>query len=88
MLVPPISVAWLSLVWAVRADNAAALYAVFVIIGIGSLIMLPIGLELAVEVSRNAEGSGAAMWFSGNLVGIIFVLGMFSALRFLILLMY
>ena len=44
--------------------------------------MLPIGLELAVEVSRNAEGSGAAMWFSGNLVGIIFVLGMFSALHF------
>jgi hypothetical protein len=74
-IVPPLSLTWFSLIWAVRANNAPALYAICVLIGIGSLVMLPVGLELAVEVSRNAEGSAAAMWFSGNLWGIVFVLG-------------
>lgn len=37
--------------------------------------MLPVALELAVEVTRNADASSAVLWFAGNLVAITCVLG-------------
>ncbi|KLO14386.1 MFS general substrate transporter [Schizopora paradoxa] len=77
---PLIAAAWISLIWAVRPNNAAALYAIFVIIGVFSVTILPVGLELGVELTRNASASSAALWWSGNLWGTVFVLVM-QALR-------
>lgn len=42
--------------------------------------MLPVGLELASDLTRSAEGSSAILWFMGNLLSIAFVLVM-DALR-------
>ncbi|EIW81789.1 MFS general substrate transporter [Coniophora puteana RWD-64-598 SS2] len=74
VLVPLVSVGWLSLVWAIRPDNAGALFVIFAVIGAGSVIMLPIGLELGCELTRNADGSAAVLWCSGNLFGVIMIL--------------
>ncbi|KAF8813928.1 MFS general substrate transporter [Phlegmacium glaucopus] len=74
VLVPFIAVGWLSLIWAVRPNNTAALFVIMAAIGICSITMLPIALELACELTRNADGSSALVWFGGNLFGIIFVL--------------
>lgn len=38
------------------------------VIGAGSVTMLPIGLELACELTRNAGGSSALVWFGYVLV--------------------
>ncbi|KAJ7072374.1 major facilitator superfamily domain-containing protein [Mycena amicta] len=73
-LVPVLAVAWLSMVWAVRPHNTAALYALCAIIGITSVTMLPVSLELAVEITRNADGSSALLWFACNGLAIIFIL--------------
>ncbi|KAF8160671.1 major facilitator superfamily domain-containing protein [Crassisporium funariophilum] len=74
ILVPIVAVGWLSLIWAVRPDNTAALFVIMTVIGVCSVPMLPIGMELACEVTRNADGSSAFVWFGGNLLGVIFVL--------------
>lgn len=62
-LVPIIAGAWLSLIWAVKPHNTGALFAIMAIIGACSLTMLPIGLELGCEVTRNSDGSSALLWF-------------------------
>ncbi|KAG8213882.1 major facilitator superfamily domain-containing protein [Butyriboletus roseoflavus] len=74
ILVPIVAVGWFSLIWAVRPNNTAALFAIFVVIGICSMTLLPIGLELGVELTRNADASAALLWCSGNLFGIILIL--------------
>ncbi|KAG1742808.1 major facilitator superfamily domain-containing protein [Suillus lakei] len=74
ILVPIASGAWLSLIWAVKPNNTGGLFAIMVIIGTCSLIMLPVGLELGAEVTRNADGSAAILWCAGNAFGIIFIL--------------
>ncbi|KAF7298232.1 MFS general substrate transporter [Mycena chlorophos] len=74
VLVPILAVVWLSLIWAVKPNNTGALYALCAIIGITSVTMLPVALELAVEVTRNAEGSSALLWFACNGLAIIFIL--------------
>jgi FLVCR family MFS transporter 7 len=81
VLAPILGAAWLSLIWAVRRDNAGALFAIMAIIGACSLTMLPVGLELGVEITRNAEASSALLWSAGNAVTIMFILG--SSLSFL-----
>lgn len=48
----------------VRPDNTAALFVIMGVIGVCSLPMLAIGMELACEVTRNADGSAAIIWFS------------------------
>ncbi|KAI0030798.1 major facilitator superfamily domain-containing protein [Vararia minispora EC-137] len=73
VLCPTIGVAWFSLIWAVRSNNAPALYVLFALIGGCSIALLPMALELAVELTRNADGSSAALWWSGNLFCIIFI---------------
>lgn len=44
-------------------------------IGASSLTLLPVALELAVELTRNANASTAMLWASSNLFSIILVLG-------------
>ncbi|GBE87055.1 predicted protein [Sparassis crispa] len=72
-LCPILGASWLSLIWAVRANNTGALFAVMAIIGASSLTLLPVALELAVELTRNADGSSAVLWGSANLFAVIFV---------------
>ncbi|KAH7921403.1 MFS general substrate transporter [Leucogyrophana mollusca] len=74
LLVPIVAGAWLSLIWAVKPGNTGGLFAIMAIIGTGSVTMLPVGLELGCELTRNADGSAAVLWCSGNLYGIIFIL--------------
>ncbi|KAG2150568.1 major facilitator superfamily domain-containing protein [Suillus clintonianus] len=74
ILVPIAAGGWLSLIWAVKPNNTGGLFAIMVIIGICSLIMLPVGLELGVEVTRNADGSAAILWCVGNAFGTVFIL--------------
>ncbi|KAG6331792.1 hypothetical protein ID866_7298 [Astraeus odoratus] len=73
-LVPIVSLSWLSLIWAIRPNNIIVLFVMMVVIGACSVTMLPIALELGVELTRNADGSSAILWCSGNLFGIILVL--------------
>ncbi|EIW81787.1 MFS general substrate transporter [Coniophora puteana RWD-64-598 SS2] len=70
-LVPLVAAGWLSLVWAVKPDNTAALFAIFCVIGVGSMIMLPIGRELGCELTRSADGSAALLWCSGSAFGVV-----------------
>lgn len=74
ILVPCVAVAWLSLIWAAKPNNEAGLFVVMTLIGICSVTMLPVALELACEVTRNADGSSAILWFTGNLFGVMFIL--------------
>ena len=48
---------------AVRPHNVAALFAIFVIIGVCSITLLPVAVELGVELTRNSDGSSAVLWF-------------------------
>lgn len=48
----------------VKPNNTGALYALMAIIGSCSITMLPVGLELACELTRNADGSSAIIWFT------------------------
>ena len=63
IVIPFIAVAWLSLIWAVRPNNTGALYAIFVVIGMCSVSILPVSLELGCEVTRNSEASSAILWW-------------------------
>ncbi|KIL65843.1 hypothetical protein M378DRAFT_1032878 [Amanita muscaria Koide BX008] len=74
VLVPPLSGAWLSLVWAVKPNNTGGLFAIMTILGITSITLLPVALELCADLTKNAEGSSAILWFMGNLIGIPFLL--------------
>jgi len=44
------------------------------ILGVCSITMLPIGLELGCELTRNANASSAVLWFVGNVFTVIFIL--------------
>ncbi|KIY44389.1 MFS general substrate transporter [Fistulina hepatica ATCC 64428] len=66
--------AWLSLIWAVKPHDIGGIFAIMTILGVTSIPMLPVGLELACEVTRNADGSASVLWFSGNLFAVIFIL--------------
>jgi hypothetical protein len=63
-LIPGVTGAWLSMIWAVKPHNTGGLFAVMAIIGVGSITLLPVGLELACELTRNPAGSSALLWFS------------------------
>ncbi|KAG8887194.1 hypothetical protein FRB99_004306, partial [Tulasnella sp. 403] len=71
--VPAIGAGWLSMIWAV-GHGLAPSYVVLAVIGFLSFMLLPLALELACEVTGNAEFSSAALWFSGNMFSMIFVL--------------
>ncbi|KAF8212680.1 hypothetical protein K438DRAFT_1957299 [Mycena galopus ATCC 62051] len=74
VLVPILSVAWLVFIWIVKPHNAAVIYVLCVIVGVASVTMLPVSLELACEVTRNAEGSSSLLWFACNAFTIMFIL--------------
>jgi len=74
ILVPIVAAGWLSLIWAVKPNNTGGLFAIMVIIGTCSVTMLPVGLELGVELTRNADSSAAILWCAGNAFGIVFIL--------------
>ncbi|KAF8706151.1 MFS general substrate transporter, partial [Rhizoctonia solani] len=76
VLVPVLAASYIALIWDVRANNYAGLYVVMVIIGVASFTLLPIALEIGCEVTRSAETSSAALWFTGNLLSVVFVLSM------------
>lgn len=59
----------------VRRNDTSGLFVIMAIIGAASLTLLPVALELAVELTRNANASSAMLWASSNLIGVIFVLG-------------
>ena len=46
-----------------KRNNTGALFAIMAMIGAGSVTLLPVAIELAVEVTRNADGSTAILWF-------------------------
>lgn len=58
-----------------KPDNLGGIYVVLVSISSVSFILLPVGLELGVEITRNAETSTAILWSGGNLVSVLWVLG-------------
>ncbi|KAF8629891.1 hypothetical protein AX15_003247 [Amanita polypyramis BW_CC] len=74
ILAPPLAGAWLSLIWAVKPNDTGGLFAIMTTLGVTSITLLPVGLELGVELTKNADGSSAILWFMGNLIGIISVL--------------
>ena len=47
----------------VRPNNTAALFVIMAVTGICSITMLPVSLELACDVTRNAGSSSALLWF-------------------------
>lgn len=53
---------WLSLIWIVKPDNTGACFAIMALLGVVSVPMLPVALELSCEVTRNADGSAAILW--------------------------
>lgn len=59
----------------VKPDNLGGIYVVLVSISSVSFILLPVGLELGVEITHNAEASTAILWSGGNLVSVLWVLG-------------
>jgi hypothetical protein len=59
---PIISACWIAQIWNVKPHNDGAIFAVMAIIGICSFLLLPVGLELGAEVTRNAEASCGLLW--------------------------
>lgn len=57
----------------VRPHNYGGLYPIFIILGAGSFTLLPVALEIGVEVTSSAESSSAVFWCGANLLSVIFV---------------
>jgi hypothetical protein len=79
-LVPVLAGGWLSLIWAVKPHNTGGLFAIMTILGVTSITLLPVGLELSADLTKNAAGSSAILGFMSNLLAIIFTLAQ-QALR-------
>ena len=47
-----------------KEDNAVCLFVLFGVIGAASLTLLPVAIELSVEVTKNAHASSAVLWCS------------------------
>ena len=63
----------LLLVDTARPHNYAGLYPVFIFIGISSFMLLPVALEIGVEVTSSAESSSAVFWCGANILTAVFV---------------
>ncbi|KAF8739746.1 MFS general substrate transporter, partial [Rhizoctonia solani] len=64
---------FISLIWAVREDNAPAIYVIVVVLGISCFTLLPITLEIACEITRSPEASSAILWLLAYLLTTIFI---------------
>ncbi|KAH9856353.1 major facilitator superfamily domain-containing protein [Lenzites betulinus] len=73
VLCPIFAACWIALIWEIRPDNTYVLFVLMGVIGAIGLTLLPAVLELAVELTRNADGSSAILWASTNACGLIFV---------------
>jgi hypothetical protein len=62
--------------------NTGALFAIMAITGACSVTILPVGLEMGCELTRNAEGSSAIMWATANAISLVFLLGTWTLLYF------
>lgn len=47
----------------VRPNDTGGMFAVLIVIGAASISLLPVALELGCELTRNADGSAAILWF-------------------------
>ncbi|PVF99442.1 MFS general substrate transporter [Serendipita vermifera] len=74
LVLPPMAGCWIGLIFAVRPNNAIPIFVLAGLIGCLGFLLLPVGLELGCEVTRNAEVSSALLWMSGNLWTLIFVI--------------
>lgn len=54
-LLPIIAAIWVSFIWLVKPHNSAALFPLFIIVGICSFTLLPIALELGAEVTVSSS---------------------------------
>lgn len=68
---PIISACWIAQIWNVKPSNDGAIFAVMAIVGICSFLLLPVGLELGAEVTRNAEASCGLLWFKYVLMSLL-----------------
>jgi hypothetical protein len=59
----------------VKPNNAGALFAIYAVIGICGLILLPVSLELGVELTGAADASSAMFWGICNILTVMFILG-------------
>jgi len=48
----------------VRPNNTVPLFVIMGIIGMCSIPMLPVGMELGCELTRNTDGSAAILWIA------------------------
>lgn len=73
VLMPILAAGWVGFIFAVKRDGTGGLFADVIIIGISSMILLPVGLEIGCEVTRNPETSSAILWCVANALNIIFI---------------
>lgn len=74
IFLPIISACWVAQIWNVKPHNDGGIFAVMAIIGICSFLLLPVGLELGAEVTRNAEASCGMLWLNVNFMAFIWIL--------------
>ncbi|KAG8833762.1 hypothetical protein FRC17_010135 [Serendipita sp. 399] len=74
VLLPIIAACWVAQIWNVKPANDGGIFAVMAIVGVSSFLLLPVGLELAAEVTRNAEASCGLLWMNVNFVGFFWIL--------------
>jgi MFS transporter, FLVCR family, MFS-domain-containing protein 7 len=47
----------------VKPHNTGALFPIFAVIGVCSITVIPVGIKVGAEITRNAEGSAFILWF-------------------------
>ena len=82
VLVILVSTCYLVMIWVIRPNNYAAICVICAILGAASFSLLPLALELAVELTHPIppEVSAAIFWIGGEFFGGVFVIIM-DALR-------
>ncbi|KAI9825189.1 MAG: hypothetical protein M1826_007046 [Phylliscum demangeonii] len=73
--VPVIALSYAGFIWAPAAHGLAAPYALAALLGLGSFAMVPLALELLVDVTHpvSAEITSVAAWTGGSLLGGVFL---------------
>lgn len=82
VLVTIVSISYLVMIWVIRPSNYAAICVICAVLGAASFSLLPLALELAVELTHPIppEVSAAIFWIGGEFLGGVFVIIM-DALR-------
>ena len=53
----------LTMISPVKPHNTGLLFLLMTILGVTSITLLPIALELSADLTKNADGSSAILWF-------------------------